>query len=105
MKETLIKINPKTDFEKLLFAISEIKELKNQIKLLKTELGIISSEKDEYKYQLNKYLTNIVKGDWKKMYENSQKALISRNKTITNLRKTNSEIILKLSQKQSSKIN
>lgn len=41
-----------TDFEKLLFAQREIKDLKDEISKLKIENGILQSEKDEYEHNM-----------------------------------------------------
>lgn len=48
----MFEFNNLTDFEKLLFAESYIKELKAEAKKLNTEKGIMKSEIDELKYRL-----------------------------------------------------
>ena len=47
MNDVLININPKTDFEKLLFAQHEIKELIKINKSLYYEIGVLKSEMQE----------------------------------------------------------
>ena len=83
-------------FERLLFAQKQIIALKKMISDLKIEKGVIESERDEVKDELNKYLNSNVKGDWKKQYQLSLRAMKRYRKKIKTLQKANSELITKL---------
>jgi|SRR5690606_20813089 len=45
--DTLIHFEPKSDFEKLMFAKSRIKQLEEENKRLRMEVGFVESERDE----------------------------------------------------------
>lgn len=94
----MFKYNNLTDFEKLLFAESYIKELKAEVKKLNTEKGIMKSEIDELKYRfknenptadkLHKYKeqiksTRVKCKNYQRMYERVNSELIMlKNGTI-----------------------
>jgi uncharacterized coiled-coil DUF342 family protein len=90
--EPLINLHPKTDFEKLLFANSYIKELKKENSDLKFEIGVLNSELDELHHELNK---PIEKNDYRSMYRQLCKVLVDRNIKIKKLEQTLNNILTK----------
>lgn len=49
MNDTLMSLNPKSSFEKLLWEKARTKELKKENKELRFEIGVLKSELDELK--------------------------------------------------------
>ena len=87
----MFEFNNLTDFEKLLFAKSYIKELKVNIQKLEMEKGIMKSEIDELKYRIkqekpevNKLIkykkqmkdTRVKSKEWQRKYERVNSELI-----------------------------
>ena len=113
MTEILIRKEPKSDFEKLLFAQSYIKVLKKEIDLLNDviskhsiEKGIIQSERDEAKYELESYFKDIKSDDWKKKFEQQKQNTRKLELRIRDLRNQNKDLVyenLKLNMKQNAK--
>lgn len=75
-----------TDFEKLLWAESYIKELKKQNKQLNFEIGVLTSEKDELIHVIH------LKKDSKEFYI-MKKHLSSLQKERSKIKKLNSELL------------
>lgn len=90
IEEALINFKPETDFEKLLFANNQIKDLKKELKETKIKLGILQSEKDE----LNSLLSDTKTGLQK--YQNLKEQNAKKDTTIRDLKKSNRELVQKL---------
>jgi len=94
MQEPIIPLEGLDDFQKLLFAQREIKELKEKLSKKEIELGIVTSERDEVihllkdpKLGLHKYLT---------LKEQSR----NKDKSIQKLRRDNQELICKIARNE-----
>lgn len=90
IEEALINFKPETDFEKLLFANNQIKDLQKQLRGIKVELGIVQSERDELKDLLKDTNIGLQK------YLNLKRLSAKKDIIINNLRKTNRELVQKL---------
>jgi len=92
MTDSLFNIRPTTDFEKLLWAESLIKELKQALDESEKRNGMLQSEIDELQ-DTGTYSDMIIK-------IKEQKEMIQKlNDTIGKLRKDNNYFICKLNQK------
>lgn len=90
IEEALINFKPETDFEKLLFANNQIKDLKKELKETKIKLGILQSEKDELQSLLSDTKTGLQK------YQNLKEQNAKKDTTIRDLKKSNRELVQKL---------
>ena len=107
--EVLINKEPKSSFEKLLFAQEYIKVLKKNIELLnkqntenEIEKGKMQTSIEELKHELNSYLSGIKDDDYKKRYELQKNKNIRMEKKIHELRTQNKNLVyenLKLNMK------
>jgi len=93
----------KSDFEKFVIARHYIQALKIDIGKLKTEMGVLESERDEFKYHLENQ--NKLSEEEKKRIKTEQwyqilKALNhKKDKIIRDLRKDKEFLIIKLNSK------
>lgn len=92
--ETLINKEPKTPFEKLLFAQKYIEVLKKEIEILKgviseekIEKGKLQAELYEAEDKLENYFSNIEKANFKKKYEYQVQHQVKLEKKIQGLKK------------------